>query len=62
MSWMARLQRVWGSEIHRCPRCGGEVRVIASVTEPGLIARILDHLRRREHQTPEPRGPPVLAA
>jgi len=62
MSGMARLQRVLGIEIHHCPRCGGEVRVSASVTEPGLIARILEHLRRRAHQPPEPRRAPVLAA
>ena len=62
MSWMARLHRVWGIEIDRCPQCGGEVRVIATVTEPGVIARILESLRRREHVAPEPRGPPPLAA
>ena len=59
MSWMARLQRVWGFDISRCPRCGGEVRVIATVTEPALIARILEHLRRREHDAPQARGPPL---
>ncbi len=61
MSWMARLERVWGIEISRCPQCGGDVRVIATVTEPALIARILDHLRRREHEAPAPRGPPSPA-
>ena len=59
MSWMARLQRVWGFEISRCPQCAGEVRVIATVTEPALIARILEHLRRREHDAPQARGPPL---
>ena len=62
MSWMARLQRVWGIELSRCPRCAGEVRLIATVTEPGVIARILEHLRRGEHDAPEPRAPPPLAA
>jgi len=62
MGWMARLHRVWGIEINRCPRCGAEVRVIATVTEPGVIARILEHLGRREHEAPPPRGPPPLAA
>ena len=32
------------------------------VTEPGVIARILEHLRRGEHDAPEPRAPPPLAA
>ena len=62
MSSMARLQRVWGIDISRCPQCGGEVRVIATVTEPAVIARILEHLYRREHEAPQPRGPPPLPA
>ena len=62
MSWMARLQRVWSIDLSRCPQCAGDVRVIATVTEPAVIARILEHLRRREHEAREPRGPPPLAA
>ena len=62
MSWMARLRRVWDIDLSRCPHCGGDVRVIATVTEPTVIARILEHLRRREHPAREPRGPPPLAA
>ena len=62
MSWMARLQRVWAIDLSRCPQCGGDVRVIATVTEPAVIPRILEHLRRRELQAREPRGPAPLAA
>ena len=46
MSWMARLQHVFNIDITRCPRCQGEMRVIAVVTEHGVIAHILDHLSR----------------
>jgi hypothetical protein len=60
--FMACLRRVSGIDIDRCPRCAGEVRVIATVTEPGVIAPILHHLRRAEHPATEPRGPPPLAA
>jgi hypothetical protein len=60
MSWMARLNRVLDLNLSRCPKCGGKVRLIATVTEPDVIARILAHLRRREQDTPEPRGPPPL--
>jgi len=62
MSWMARLQRVFELDISACPKCGGEVRVIATVTEPAVIARILKHLHYREHDAPEPRGPPQFVA
>ena len=58
MNWMARLQRVFALDISRCPKCAGEVRVIAIVTEPHVIVRILDHLQRRDPDAPEPRGPP----
>ena len=44
MNWMAPLRRVFDIDLSRCPRCQGELRVIAVDTEPDLIARILDHL------------------
>ena len=59
MSWMARLNRVFGIDIETCPRCGGQLHVIATVTEPKAIAQILAHLHRREPATGEPRGPPL---
>ena len=58
VSWMARLKRVFNLDISVCPKCGGKVRVIATVTEPNAIAQILVHLHRRDHDTGEPRGPP----
>jgi hypothetical protein len=30
-----------------CAGCGGEMRVVALITEPSVIKKILDHLRRR---------------
>ena len=55
MSWMARLQHVFDIDIGRCPRCQGELRVIAVVTEPGVISRILGYLNRHGPDPP-PRG------
>ncbi len=43
MSWMQRLRRVFAIDISICPRCGGNVRVIAAITQPALITRILEH-------------------
>jgi hypothetical protein len=34
MSWARRLKRVFGIEIEDCARCGGKLRVIASIEEP----------------------------
>jgi hypothetical protein len=57
MSWMQRLKRVFA--IETCPHCGGELRVIASIEDPLLIAQILGHIRRRETLIEcTPRAPP----
>ena len=65
MSWARRLKRVFGVEIEGCARCGGQLKLIASIEEPQLIAKILSHL---EALAPEqyqnelalgPRGPPL---
>ena len=47
MSWARRLKRVFGIEIEQCVRCGGRLKVIASIEEPELIERILAHRRER---------------
>ena len=64
MNWARRLKRVFGIEIEQCARCGGRLKVIASIEEPELIERILAHRRERgeEEATPTaslgPRAPP----
>jgi hypothetical protein len=44
MTWAKRLRRVFAIEIERCRRCGGPLRVIASIEDESVIERILDHL------------------
>jgi hypothetical protein len=44
MSWAQRLKRVFGIEIQRCDNCGGAVKIIASIEDPEVIGRILQHL------------------
>ena len=39
-----------------CPRCGGRLRIVAAVTNPEGINRILEHLGL------PPRAPPVAPA
>lgn len=41
MSWAQRLKRVFRIDIDTCERCGGKVRIIASVEDPVVIGRIL---------------------
>jgi hypothetical protein len=44
MTWAQRLKRIFAIEIERCWRCGGRLRVIASIEDQTVIERILDHL------------------
>ena len=44
LTWAQRLKRVFAIDIEVCRRCGGRLRVIASIEEPAVIERILDHL------------------
>ena len=60
MSWAQRLKRVFAIEIDTCARCQGRLRVIASIEEPEVIARILAH-RDRESDGAEPELAPIAA-
>jgi hypothetical protein len=56
LTWAQRLKRVFAIDIEVCRRCGGKLRVIASIEEPAVIARILDHLGR-DGESPDPANP-----
>jgi hypothetical protein len=62
-----REQRVFGIEIEGCVRCGGKLKIIASIEEPEVIAKILAHVERTapdQYQTEltlGARAPPALA-
>ena len=60
MSWAQRLKRVFAIEIDTCARCQGRLRVIASIQEPELIARMLAH-RERSMDMAEPEHLPMAA-
>ena len=44
LSWAQRLKKVFNIDITLCPLCGATMRVIADITDPDLIQKILDHL------------------
>jgi len=61
MTWAQRLKRVFEIEIETCCECGGDVRVIASIEDPVVISKILDHLGMKVTQggqLPQCRAPP----
>jgi hypothetical protein len=67
MSWAQRLKRVFGVQIEACARCGGQLKVIASIEDPDLIVKILAHLQKTapDHDPAElplgARAPPTQA-
>jgi hypothetical protein len=62
MSWAQRLRRVFAIEVDTCARCQGQLRVIASIEELEVIARILAHRDRdRDCGAAEPELAPIAA-
>ena len=45
--WAEWLRRIFEVDPLLCPRCEGAMRIIAFLSEPAVIDRILTHLRRR---------------
>ena len=67
MSWAQRLKRVFGIDVSTCVRCGGAVRIVASIEAPTAIRAILAHFEKHGaletgYYRPGPRGPPAAAA
>jgi hypothetical protein len=44
LAWADLLKRVFAEDVLRCSRCGGEMRLVAVVHDPGVVERILQHL------------------
>jgi len=44
MGWARLLKRVFAIDLEHCPRCGGDMKIIAAIEEHAVIARILTHL------------------
>ena len=67
MQWAQRLKRVFGIELEACARCGGKLKVLASIEEPEVIAKILAHLQKTDPDLDQPelplgaRAPPIQA-
>jgi len=52
--WAVLLKKVWDIDVLKCPKCGGEMKVISFIEQPSVIRRILKHLDLWE----DPRPPP----
>jgi hypothetical protein len=55
-SWAQLIKRVYEVDPLLCPSCGGEMRIIAFITDHGVVDAILRHLAKAVARSP--RGPP----
>jgi hypothetical protein len=53
--WAELLRRTFDIDVETCPSCGGRMRLLALVTEPASVARLLRHMA--EPTEPPPRAP-----
>ena len=60
MTWTQRLKRVFAIEIEKCEKCGGPVRIIASIEDPDVIQKILKHLGLDQPGDTPIRSPPSV--
>jgi hypothetical protein len=56
--WAELLRRIFEVEPLECPRCGQAMRIVAFITQPRVIDRILTHLRRIATEPRRSRAPP----
>jgi hypothetical protein len=64
MAWAQRLKRVFNIDIEICEKCGGDVRIIATIEDLIVIGKILTHLNDKVSSVaitllPECRAPPL---
>ena len=61
IAWAKLMARVGEEFPLECPACGGDIRLISFITEPGPIRKILTHLGEPLEPPPvsPPRGPPT---
>ncbi|MCX7411846.1 MAG: transposase [Planctomycetia bacterium] len=61
IAWAKLMARVGEEFPLECPACGGDIRLIAFITEPGPIRKILTHLGEPLEPAPiaAARGPPT---
>ena len=57
-TWAALMHRAFAIDVLACPRCGGRLRLIATLHDPAVIRRILAHLSfPHSGQSPGPAPP-----
>ncbi len=50
------MQRTFGFDALRCPRCDQKMRVLSTITDPVVVKKILSHLGMRTDPLPRARA------
>lgn len=58
LRWAELLRRIFEVDPLACPRCQGLMRLVAVITDPAVITRILAHRARARDPTHRSRSPP----
>ena len=56
VEWAVLLRRTHGFDAMRCPRCAARMRVMATITDPSVVKKILSHLDLRTEPLPRARA------
>ena len=56
-SWARLIRHVFEVDPLECPACGGVMTVIAVITDPPIVDRIIRHLEQRAERDGDPQGP-----
>ena len=59
-AWSELLKRSFRRDVLVCSECGGPMRLVAMITAPEVVEKILRHLRLAS-RAPPPRPPPATA-
>jgi hypothetical protein len=59
--WAKLIRRVYLTDPLQCD-CGGTLRVVAFITQPKVIRKILDHLKKTNSSTRAPPDTPAQPA
>jgi len=54
LAWASLMRRVLDIDVLTCPKCAASMTIIAFITDPNVLTKILDHLNL-------PSAPPPLA-
>jgi hypothetical protein len=57
-TWAALMRRVFDLDVLACPRCGGRLRLIATVADPAVVGKIRAHLGLLHPADSPGRAPP----